>query len=248
MAQGIPGVPLIGGRIAFNVKVKAPLRARAALEATRGSCLVAVVTKEYTSVAEAVKSSVELGRYAEHISVGLGDGDKEQWEAALEVAARTGAAHLNQPFASAGYAVGYLRGMGNAKTVVNALVCPGGRVGRVKVIAGSGDDESADLPVDDVMALLHDAQVPSVKLFPLRRPDAVEHVRAVAMAAARAGLGILEPSGGVTPDNLCEILEAAMPSGLTIIPHLYGALAGADGDLDLAKLARCVAIAESLAP
>ncbi|WP_324669531.1 KDGP aldolase [Geochorda subterranea] len=245
-------IPLIGGRVALNVRVRDVATAKAAMEIAGGACLFGFLVREYSSVDAAVEAIQAVQASVDRISVGLGEGDPTQWRAALEVAVRTRPVHLNQPFACAGYSAGYLRGAGNQRTVVNALVNPGSTPGKVIIATGPAGREwgrrqgPTEVPAEEAMAYLRDASVFSVKLFPLRCREAVHHVRAVARAAASAGIPLIEPTGGITPDNLAIILEAALAEGVSVMPHLYGALLSGDGELDIQKFRRCVAIARTV--
>jgi uncharacterized protein (TIGR03581 family) len=151
--------------------------------------------------------------------------------------------HLNQVFPAAALSQAALTSAG-APTVVNALVRPSGVPGMVQVATGplSGRHQHAGVPVDVALDMLAEVGVRSVKLFPVQGAARLDELHAVAAAAAKRDL-MLEPTGGISPDNLSAVLETCRAAGVRwLMPHLYGSVKDADGKLSPVRLAAAVAV------
>lgn len=195
-----------------------------------------VVLSDFAETDAAVDRVKRWTDWGISVSVGLGDGDPRQWRRALDAAMASGAPHLNQPWASAGYAWGVLSAS-RSSVLVNALVSPQDPITfRVQT---NPDTASTTVlaPIEDILQGLGVLGVPSVKYFPLRGPDARQMVSDLARIMSRTdGPKILEPSGGMHPNDLSWLLDLAESTGVTVIPHIYSALRDASGSIDRTQL------------
>jgi 2-dehydro-3-deoxy-phosphogluconate aldolase len=233
-------------RVILNVQTNDVDCAAAANDRYPGRIAVGVPVKGFDTVADAVTVVEAMQRRGVRVSAGLGDGAADQWRRAHDLAVATRPYHLNQVYPAAGYSAGALAAAG-ATTIVNALLRPGSTVGTVRIGTGprSTGCEQPDVPVELAVALVHEIGLPSVKFFPMRGLEHLDHYRALAAAAAPHGL-MVEPTGGLTPDNLRPVLAATAAAGLTsVMPHLYSSVKLTGTDLlDLAALDRAMAVAD----
>lgn len=208
--------------------------------------VIGVTAKDFPRLDEGIALVNAMQRQGVRVSVGLGDGAADQWHRALDLARATRPFHLNQVFPAAGLSQRSLTDAG-AATLVNGLVRPGDAVGTVCVGTGpasgrhAGETVSADLAAD----LLLEVGVTSVKLFPLQGLRKLEHLRAVAVVAAERGMTI-EPTGGLTPENLGPVLDVCLDAGArSVMPHLYSSLkVPQTGDLDRELVAEAMMIVD----
>lgn len=217
----IRGVELIRGRLAVNVLANGPENAAAVVRVAGPAVLVGVITKGLTY--EAAVEQVRGCHAADvPVSVGLGAGDPGMWRLAARVARDTKAAHVNQVFPTAVATAALLEGSG---TVVNALVSPSGTPGRVIISCGplSSGAEPAVVSADTAAAMLAEAGIQSVKFFPLN--GAWEELAAMARAAARRGILMFEPTGGLDGSNVAQAARICLDAGCqVVVPHVYSAV------------------------
>lgn len=208
-------------RVCLNVLANSVENAAAVYEAAEGYVLVGVLSKNYSSVEEAVQ---DLNRYqaAIHnaVSLGLGAGDPKQWKMVADICRQYKPQHVNQVFT----AVGHTRAsLDNNETLVNCLISPTGKPGYVKISTGplSSEKEDGIIPVETAIAMIKDMGGNSIKLFPLKGLSCVDEYKVVAQACAKENL-YLEPTGGIDLANFQEILSIALEAGVPkIIPHIY---------------------------
>lgn len=219
-------------------------RALAAAEMVGGRVLVAVVTKRFDAVQDAVDHTDRLQGNGVRVSAGLGDGAADQWERALGLALHTKPSHLNQVFPAAALSQRMLQQAG-AATVVNALVRPSGTAGLVQVGTGphSQANESSALPVGVALDMLVEVGVRSVKFFPMGGAARLAELSALARAAAKRSM-MVEPTGGIGLAEVANIVRACRSEGVPLVmPHLYGSLKDpATNDLDLGRLRAAVEV------
>lgn len=195
-----------------------------------------VVLGDFSRIEDAVDRAERWAAWGIPVSIGLGDGDPKQWRRALDAALGSGAPHLNQPWACAGYAWGVLSA-GRSGTVVNALVSPyDGTTFRVQT-SPERPSTTVLAPIEFVLQGLGVLGVPSVKYFPLRGDGAREMVKTLAETMARTeGPKILEPSGGMQPTDLSWLMDLTDSTGVVVIPHIYSAMRDESGKIDRAKV------------
>ena len=171
---------------------------------------------------------------------GLGDGESGQWERALKLALETNCEHLNQIFPAAALSQALIRKRGN-RSIVNALIRPTGRVGYVSIGTGPiSEREDSAVLLRAVAAMLHETHVNSLKFFPIKGTAHLEELAEVARIAAEFGM-MIEPTGGITPDNVEIVVRTCLEAGAVhVMPHRYGSLKDESGGLDFDKMDRAV--------
>lgn len=214
-------------QVAINLLAKDVENAKAVVDALNGHGVVGIISKQFQSLEEGI---AYVNKFQEHIpavSIGLGDGDPNQWKMAAELAAATDPGHVNQIFSAAGYTLGLLKGKGCKHTVVNGLISPTGVPGQVKISTGplSGQREGAVVPVDTAIAMLKEIGVHSVKFFHMEGNQRLSELKAVAEACVRMEMPLIEPTGGITVENILPILEVCLEAGCQrVMPHVYSAI------------------------
>jgi 2-dehydro-3-deoxy-phosphogluconate aldolase len=214
-------------RVAVNFLAGDLDNAKAVIEAMDGHALVGILSKQFKSVEEGV---VKVNAWLEElpaVSVGMGGGDPAQAVKAALIASQTNPGHVNQPFTGAGFASGALRAKGANETAINVMMAPTGIPGKVKVNTGKFCVAESDalVDVDTAMAMIKDMEADSVKFFPMGGLKSLEELKAVAEACARQGIQLIEPTGGITPDNFQAILQVCLDAGVPyVMPHVYGSV------------------------
>ena len=90
-------------RVALNVLANSIENAKEVFEAAEGYVLVGVLSKDYSTVEEAVKAMKEYGKEIdEAVSIGLGAGDNRQAAVVAEIAKYYPGSHINQVFPAVG--------------------------------------------------------------------------------------------------------------------------------------------------
>lgn len=193
------------------------------VEALDGYTIIGVLSKDFNTVEKAVVYINEMKKSIPSISVGLGAGDPNQWKMAADIAKETDPGHVNQVFSTAGYTQGLLEGANCTNTFTNALISPTGEIG--KVIISTGPFSSAKntiVDVDDALLLLKDSNVRSVKFFNMGGLKHLDELREVAHACVRNKIPVIEPTGGISADNIYQIAKVCVEAGCEkIIPHVY---------------------------
>jgi hypothetical protein len=84
--------------------------------------------------------------------------------------------------------------------------------------------------------------IASIKFFPMRGEDGHSAYSALVRRLGKAGRPCaVEPSGGITPAHLAWLYAEGADAGVTVVPHIYGALRGTDGEIDPQALDTIVA-------
>ncbi len=228
----------IGGKVLLNIQAGSVAASLLAKQLMGNAVLVGVMAKDFSDLNQGIQYIQSLQEQGVQVSAGLGDGSADQWERALKLAAETNPLHLNQVFPAAAISQHALKEKG-LRTLVNGLIRPTGQPGMVNIATGpmSQNTPSADIPVETAAAMLKETGVLSIKFFPIQGTEKLDEVRLVARIAAKEGL-ILEPTGGITPDNVGDIVKVCLEEGVRwIMPHLYGSLKDkSTNDLNLDKL------------
>lgn len=229
-------------KVIINLLAKDIDNAVEVAEVLDGHVLVGVISKDFATVDAAVATVKEYMSKLTNVSVGLGAGDPKQWKMVAEIAARTDPGHANQVFTGAMYTQGALKEAGCTNTVVNCLISPTGVVGKVKISTGEWSSQAPDAIVDadTAVAMMKDLGLPSIKFFNMGGLKHLEELEAVAKAAVKAGIPIMEPTGGIDPDNVYQIVKVCHNAGCErIIPHLYSSIIDKDtGKTNLALTAK----------
>ncbi|SHE36823.1 2-dehydro-3-deoxy-phosphogluconate aldolase [Seinonella peptonophila] len=204
------------GFLLFNFLVKDDQNLVEVLEAGKGYVVPGITAADH-SIEEGIQKVRTFKKHVDMVSIGLGgNGNPENWKKALTIASTTGAGHLNQPFERASYAQGYCEGQGKRQWV-NALVAPTGEVGQVQL--SSGQKMSTHAFVD----LVYTLGIPSIKLMPIKGLTHLDELVDLTRKAAYRGIEGIEPAGGISVDNIVNMVEAVQTSGIKLfMPHIFG--------------------------
>ena len=89
------------------------------------------------------------------------------------------------------------------------------------------------------MALMKDLNLPSIKFYDIHGTAHLEELKVVAAAAVKAGIPVMEPTGGIAPDNLRQIVQICYDAGCQyIIPHVYTSIIDKETKLTSVELAK----------
>ncbi|NWL87022.1 2-dehydro-3-deoxyphosphooctonate aldolase [Paenibacillus sp. 79R4] len=237
------------GRVALNVLAKDIANAKEIFAAAEGYVLVGVLSKNYSSVEDAVEAMKQYGSEIEEaVSIGLGAGDNRQAAVVAKIAKFYPGSHINQVFP----AVGATRAnLGDKDSWINSLVSPCGQPGFVNISTGpisAAATDQAIVPVKAAIALVRDMGGNALKYFPMQGLSREEEYRAVAAACAEEGFA-LEPTGGIDMDNFEPILSIALEAGVKqVIPHVYSSIIDKDtGNTNIGQVRELTAIMKRLA-
>lgn len=233
-------------RLCLNCLAGSEQNGKEIVEAMEGNVLIGVLSANYPDVPSACEGmEAYSAACGGRISVGLGGGNPAQWKAVAEISSRFEAAHINQVFS----AVGYTRALALGDAHINALVSPGGTPGLVKISTGplSKNGPDALIPAETAVAMVKEMGGNALKFFPMKGLNCREEYLQVAKACGENDL-ILEPTGGITPENLEEILDIALNAGVKqVIPHVYTAIVDpADGMTKIEEIVKIRKIFERL--
>lgn len=211
--------------VRLNVLAKDVVNAGQIAKAAGGRVYIGLMVKNFATVDSAVQAVEEYQQAGVPVSVGLGAGDPAQWRKVAEVAVRTRPAHVNQVFPAAGYTLGALERAGAGGTLVNALIAPGGLVGKVSICTGPVSQGYQEvMSCDAAAAMLQEIGIKSVKFYPIEGDKRLDEVAAMVKAAVRHGITIFEPTGGIDARSVYKVVAACAENGAQIIiPHIYTA-------------------------
>lgn len=227
--------------ICINFLARDIQNAKEVVDTLDGNGLVGIISKKFANVEQGVEYVLKFLEYIPSASIGLGDGDPKQWKMAAHIAAETDPGHVNQVFGGASYTVGLLKGKGCSKTVINALVSPTGQPGMVKISTGpfSSSEKDAIVDVNTAMAMLNDTGVQSVKFYHMEGSKRLDELHEVAKACVRHNIPLIEPTGGITIENVVPIIETCLDAGCgKIMPHVYSSLIDKESGLTEVKLVK----------
>lgn len=210
-------------KVSINLLAKDIENARNVVEVLDGYTIIGVLSKDFNTVEEAIAYINEMKKSIPSISVGLGAGDPNQWKMAADIARQTDPGHVNQVFSTAGHTQGLLEGAKCTNTFANALISPTGQIGKVIISTGpSSSVKNTIIDVDEALLLLKDSNVMSVKFFNMGGLKHLDELREVAHACVRNGIPVIEPTGGISADNIYEIVKVCVEAGCEkVIPHVY---------------------------
>lgn len=242
------GLNYYNDRVCLNVLAGSLENAAEIYEAAEKHVAVGVLSADYPDVPSAVEDMKKYMDVLEgNLSVGLGGGNPNQWKAVAEIAKEIKANHFNQTFS----AVGYTRAnVGNDTCHINAMVAPSGTPGMLKLSTGplSKDcEEPALVPADTAIVMIKEMGGNSIKFFPMGGLKCRDELKAVAEACARNNF-ILEPTGGITPENFREIMEIILGAGVQkVIPHVYSSIIDKEtGNTKIDEVKNLLAIVKEL--
>lgn len=214
-------------RVAINVLAKDIANAREIYDASEGHAAIGVLSAQFATVDEGVQEVKRWMAEVPSISVGLGAGDPAQFYKAAMIAARVHPAHVNQTFTGCGFAAGALAATGGEQTHINALVSPTGTPGEVLITTGvsSAQGTPARVSCDAAVRMMQDMGAHAAKFFPMGGEASLPELYALATAAARNGMTLIEPTGGIDLDNFGIILQTCLEAGVPrVMPHVYSSI------------------------
>lgn len=201
----------------FNFLAKDKENAKEIIEAGDGFVVPGIVSSDFENIEDAVNKVKELKEVAPMISIGLGNGgDTSNWKKVLQIAEHSNPGHINQPFEKTSYSMGYLNGTG-LEQAVNGLVAPTGKIGFVKLTSGQ------ELTVEEFVNLAVMLGVQSIKFMPVNGLVHLDELVYLTTVAADRGIKAIEPAGGISADNIVEMVKAVEPTGIELfMPHIFG--------------------------
>jgi len=216
----------INNKVIINCMAKDIKNAQEILTAAEGHVAIGLLSTRFPTTEENIIEVREFMKTIPLISVGLGGGSPKQWQMAARIAASTDPGHVNQVFPAAGYTKGLLEGNNCRNTVVNALISPTGNVGKVKINTGLYSQvNTEEIDLNTALLMMKDIGLQSVKFFNMKGLRSLDELKRVAQGCKDVGIDMIEPTGGLNPDNLQEILETCLSSGVKyIMPHVYSSI------------------------
>ena len=214
-------------RIAINLLAKDRDNAVEVVEALDGNALVGVLSKNFPDAEACAK---EVRYYLEklpNVSVGMGDGDPTMAARAAQVAAMTDPGHVNQSFTEAMYCAGLLKASGCESTMSNCMIYPTGTPGTVQISTGcvSTFGEKGLVSVDTALNMMKDVGLISVKFFNMHGLEHLEELKVLAEGCARIGIPVIEPTGGLNPENVVPVVKACLDAGVDrVMAHIYSSI------------------------
>lgn len=214
-------------RVAINVLAKDIANAREIYDAAEGHAVIGILSAQFSSVDEGVQEVKRWMADVPSISVGLGAGDPAQYYKAAMIAAKVHPAHVNQTFTGSGFAAGALAATGGEQTHINALISPTGTPGDVLISTGvsSSQGTPARVSCDAAVRMMQDMGAHAAKFFPMGGEKSLPELYVLASSAARNGMTLIEPTGGIDLDNFGVILQTCLEAGVPrVMPHLYSSI------------------------
>lgn len=211
-------------KIALNVMAKDIENAIEVYETAEKNVYIAVISKQFANNKSCIEYINQLKKHVDAISIGLGAGDPNQWKVVMEIAGEANISHINQVFTSSIYAKGYLNAKGFQNTIVNSLISPTDNPKRVRISTGptSSLREAAIVDVDTAVSMLKEIGIDSVKFYNMEGRRYLDSLREMAKACVREKIDIIEPTGGITPNNISDIVNVCLDAGCNkIMPHVY---------------------------
>ena len=214
-------------RAAINVLAKDIANAREIYDAAEGHAAIGVLSAQFASVDEGVEEVKRWMAEIPSISVGLGAGDPAQYYKAAMIASALHPAHVNQTFTGSGFAAGALAATGGKQTYINALISPTGTPGEVLISTGvcSSQGTPARVSCDAAIRMMQDMGAHAAKFFPMGGEKSLPELYMLATTAARNGMTLIEPTGGIDLDNFGIILQSCLEAGVPrVMPHVYSSI------------------------
>lgn len=213
-------------QVIFNVLAKDFKNAQELVEVAGDRVLVGVMVKDFPEEEDAIELIKEYKDHNVLVSVGLGAGDPAMWKKVVNVAVVTQPNHINQVFPAAGYTLGRMEQSAEVMPVVNSLIEPTGTPGQVYISTGPASSAYRESVSCDLAAtMMVELGIPSLKFYPIEGLKRLDEVADITKAAVKAGIKIIEPTGGITLENVHAIVQTCLDNGAEmVIPHLYTSL------------------------
>ena len=212
-------------RIALNVLANSIENAKNVYMAAEGHVLIGLLSKNYSTIKQAVESMKAYGaEIGECVSIGLGGGDSRQSTVVADIVKHYPGCHINQTFPAVGETRAKLE---KKEGWINALVSPSGKVGYVNISTGPisiEQKQQALIPIQAAIGLIRDMGGNAIKYFPMKGLAHEDEFREVARVCGEENFA-LEPTGGINKENIEQILRIALESNVPeIIPHVYSSV------------------------
>ncbi|STA82614.1 Protein of uncharacterised function (DUF1341) [Citrobacter koseri] len=113
------------------------------------------------------------------------------------------------------------------KTHINALVSPTGTPGEVLISTGvcSSQGTPARVSCDAAVRMMQDMGAHAAKFFPMGGETSLPELYVLATSAARNGMTLIEPTGGISLENFGVILQTCLEAGVPrVMPHVYSSI------------------------
>ncbi|HEY60311.1 MAG TPA: KDGP aldolase family protein [Anaerolineae bacterium] len=216
----------INSRILFLVPALNIDNAIKVNQALNGAGLVAVSANKYSSAESLAQEAKQMQDKLGVISIALGEADFSQAEKVIKAALLSKPDHINQPFELSGYAQGRLHQAGVKHTIINALVQEANREDQVIIKIGKKNAERIiTLQIRDAMELISGWGIKSVKAQFTKKGVNFNWLANITRAAKEAGLELVEPSSGITEENINEVINTGLKCGCAfILPHVFSSL------------------------
>lgn len=225
-------------KVIFNVLAKDEQNAKELIEVAGDRIFVGVMVKNFATEEEAIQQVLHFQNIGIPVSVGLGAADPNMWQRVANVSAKTRPVHINQVFSAAGYTLGRMEELGETP-IINGVIEPSGTPGEVYISTGPASSSNKEKVSCDLAAkMLAEVGIQSIKFYPIQGEKHLDEVAAMVKAAVRAGIKIFEPTGGITVDNVYNIVKICLDNGAeVVIPHLYTSLINKEtGKTEVAKI------------
>lgn len=217
-------------QVIFNVLAKDLKNAKELVDVAGDRVLVGVMVKDFPTEEAARELIEEFKNNNVLVSVGLGAGDPAMWKKVANVAVETQPNHINQVFPAAGYTLGRMEQSAGVAPVVNSLIEPTGIPGQVYISTGPASSAYRERVSCSLAAtMMVELGITSLKFYPIEGLERLEEVAEMTKEAVKAGIKIIEPTGGITLDNVHAIVQTCLDNGAEmVIPHLYTSLIDKD--------------------
>ncbi|HCA3306493.1 TPA: 2-dehydro-3-deoxy-phosphogluconate aldolase, partial [Salmonella enterica subsp. enterica serovar Typhi] len=113
------------------------------------------------------------------------------------------------------------------QTHINALVSPTGTPGEVVISTGVSSSQGmpARVSCEAAVRMMQDMGAHAAKFFPMGGEKSLPELYALATTAARHGMTLIEPTGGISLDNFGIILQTCLEAGVPrVMPHVYSSI------------------------
>lgn len=231
----------LGGRVVFNFLASDLQNAKEVWQAAEGAVLFGIRVSDYSSINQLSNIASVFKREFGLVSLVLGDGDPNQWKWITEAALAINPGHINQVFPALGYTIGSLASRGILdQNTVNALVSFSGTEGIVDISTGvisRNNKERAAVPIGAALRMIKEVGGRSLKILPLNNEKRLREFDAVIAETTREKIDIIEPTGGISIENIAKIISISLKNrDSLIIPHIHNAMLGPDRRTDPVKV------------
>ena len=194
--------------------------------ALNGAGFLAVSAKNYSNAESLAQEAKQIQNKLGVVSIALGTVDFSQAEKVIKAALISKPDHINLPFESASYAQGRLHQAGDKDVVINALVYETDQTDQVIIKVDKKYSEGIiTLNIRNAMELISGWGIKSVKTFFSKKGDHLSWLAKISRAAKEAGLELVEPTSGISEENINEIINTCLEYGSDyILLHVFSSV------------------------